>query len=65
MNTVKTRKIDNSTTVTIPKEIDVEIGAEFFVYKGVDNVIILARKVENPFTSDNERIGRRCDFSSH
>ncbi|GAX47706.1 type II toxin-antitoxin system PemI/MazE family antitoxin [Pseudolactococcus reticulitermitis] len=54
MPTVKTRKVGNSTTVTIPQEIGVGIGEEFFVYKGIDGVIVLAPKVENPFLTDQD-----------
>ena len=35
MNTVKTRKVGNSVTVTIPKTLNVPEGQEMFVYKGV------------------------------
>ena len=40
MNTVKTRKVGNSLTVTIPKMV---------VYKGIDGVIVLAPKLKDPF----------------
>lgn len=46
MNTVKTRKVGNSVTVTIPKTLNVPEGQEMFVYKGVDNVIVLAPKFQ-------------------
>ena len=49
MELVKSRKVGNSTTVTIPKELDVGIGEEFFVYKGVDGVIVFAPPIKNPF----------------
>jgi len=48
MTTVKTRKVGNSTTITLPKELDVKIGIEFTAYRGVDGVIVLAPKIENP-----------------
>ncbi|RSJ78825.1 hypothetical protein D8796_07920 [Streptococcus cristatus] len=50
MNTVKTRKVGNSLTVTIPKSLDVPEGQEMVVYKGVDNVIVLAPKIADPFS---------------
>lgn len=50
MNTVKTRKVGNSVTVTIPKTLNVPEGQEMFVYKGVDNVIVLAPKIPDPFS---------------
>lgn len=49
MHTVKARKVGNSLAVTIPKELNISEGTEFFVYKGVDNVIVLAPKIKNPF----------------
>ena len=50
MNTVKTRKVGNSLTVTIPKALDVPEGQEMVVYKGADNVIVLAPKIADPFS---------------
>lgn len=49
MNTVNTRKVGNSLAITIPKELNVEEGKEFIVYKGVDDVIVLGPKIPNPF----------------
>ncbi|HFU4471417.1 TPA: AbrB family transcriptional regulator, partial [Streptococcus suis] len=49
MNTVKTRKVGNSLAITIPKELNVAEGKEFIVYKGIDDVIVLAPKIQNPF----------------
>ncbi|HEL2110097.1 TPA: AbrB family transcriptional regulator [Streptococcus suis] len=49
MNTVKTRKVGNSLAITIPKELNVDEGKEFIVYKGIDDVIVLAPKIPNPF----------------
>lgn len=54
MNTVKTRKVGNSITVTIPETLNVPEGQEMFVYKGVDNVIVLAPKIPDPFSSDTD-----------
>ena len=42
MNTVKTRKVGNSLTVTIPKNLGMAEGQEMVVYKGIDGVIVLA-----------------------
>ena len=49
MNTVKTRKVGNSLTVPIPKALDVPEGQEMVVYKGADNVIVLAPKIADLF----------------
>lgn len=49
MNTIKTRKVGNSLAITIPNELNIEEGKEFIVYKGVDDVIVLAPKISNPF----------------
>jgi antitoxin component of MazEF toxin-antitoxin module len=54
METVITRKVGNSVTVTIPKELNISTGREYLVYKGADNVIVFAPKIENPlFNSGN------------
>ena len=45
MATVKARKVGNSMTVTIPKDLKVKEGTEFSVYRGVDGVIVLAPKL--------------------
>ena len=49
MNTVKTRKVGNSLTVTIPKNLGMTEGQEMVVYKGIDGVIVLAPKLNDPF----------------
>ncbi|MGC6552658.1 type II toxin-antitoxin system PemI/MazE family antitoxin [Streptococcus sp. VTCC 12905] len=49
MNSVKTRKVGNSLAITIPKDLNIEEVKEFIVYKGVNNVIVLAPKIPNPF----------------
>lgn len=48
MNTVKTRKVGNSITITIPKELEIQSGVEFVAYKGVDGAIVFAPKIKNP-----------------
>ena len=52
MNTVKTRKVGNSLTVTIPKNLGMTEGQEMVVYKGIDGVIVLAPKIPDPFSGD-------------
>ena len=54
MTTVKTRKVGNSITVTIPKALNVPEGQEMFIYKGVDNVIVLAAKIPDPFSGGTD-----------
>lgn len=49
MTTVKTRKVGNSVTVTIPKNLGIPIGKEFIIQKGRNNVIMLVPKIPNPF----------------
>jgi len=49
MTIVKTRKVGNSITVTIPKELGIESGQEFIIEKGRQNVILLVPKLDNPF----------------
>lgn len=49
MTIVKTRKVGNSITVTLPKPLNVSEGQEMFVYKGIDDVIVLAPKIPDPF----------------
>lgn len=54
METVITRKVGNSITVTIPKELNISTGREYHVYKGADDVIVFAPKIGNPLVnSDN------------
>lgn len=54
MNTVKTRKVGNSVTITIPKELGIPTGQEFLVQKGRDNVIMLVPKIPNPFNGKTD-----------
>ncbi|MDP5872912.1 type II toxin-antitoxin system PemI/MazE family antitoxin [Streptococcus mutans] len=49
MTIVKARKVGNSMTVTIPKDLKVKESTKFSVYRGIDNIIILAPKIANPF----------------
>lgn len=49
MNLVKTRKVGNSVTVTLPKDLGVDTGQEFLIQKGDNDIIILVPKVPNPF----------------
>lgn len=47
MNLVKTRRVGNSTTITIPKEFDIPTGTEYSVYKGSDGTLLLSPSKEN------------------
>ncbi|EHJ52007.1 type II toxin-antitoxin system PemI/MazE family antitoxin [Streptococcus macacae] len=47
MTTVKARKVGNSVAVTIPKSLNIEEGTEFSVYKGIDDAIVLAPKIDH------------------
>lgn len=49
MSTVKATKVGNSITITLPKELGVNIGEEFTLEKGRNNVIMLVPKMTNPF----------------
>ncbi|MGT2802635.1 hypothetical protein SAMN02910293_01522 [Streptococcus henryi] len=49
MTIVKARKVGNSITVTLPKNLGVETGQEFLIEAGRNNVIMLVPKVPNPF----------------
>lgn len=42
MNYIKTRKVGNSVTITLPKELNVAVGEEYSVYKGKDGTILLS-----------------------
>ena len=53
MNTVKTRKVGNSITVTIPKNLGMTEGQEMVVYKGIDGVIVLQPKRKLHFEGIN------------
>ena len=50
MDTVKTRKVGNSLTVTIPKALDVPEGQEMVVYKGASPARQLREWIEVPVT---------------
>ncbi|HFI0336967.1 TPA: AbrB/MazE/SpoVT family DNA-binding domain-containing protein [Streptococcus suis] len=63
MCTVKTRKVGNSLAITFPKELNVEEGKEFIIYKGVDDVIVLAPKIPIPFDSIEPNI-IECHFDN-
>ena len=49
MSIVKARKVGNSITITLPKELGVNSGEEFTLEKGRNNVIMLVPKMTNPF----------------
>jgi len=49
MEFVKARKVGNSITLAAPRELNVNVGEEFFAYKGVDGVIVYAPRIKNPF----------------
>jgi hypothetical protein len=52
MNTVKTRKVGNSVTLTIPSELAVEAGKEFVGYRNKRG-LFFAEKIANPFTDES------------
>lgn len=47
MTIVKTRKVGNSVTITIPKEFDVPTGQEYKVYKTSDGTLLLSPSQDN------------------
>lgn len=47
--TVKARKVGNSITLTIPKEIEIDDGTEFTVEQRSDGALIYVPKHRNPF----------------
>lgn len=49
MNFVKARKVGNSVTVTLPKDLGVTTGQEFLIEKGRNDIIMLVPKITNPF----------------
>ncbi|SEF19356.1 hypothetical protein SAMN04487839_101418 [Streptococcus gallolyticus] len=49
MSIVKARKVGNSITITLPEELGVNIGEEFTLERGRNNVIMLVPKMTNPF----------------
>ncbi len=42
MTVVKARKVGNSITITIPKELDIKTGQEFKVLKGNDGTLLFS-----------------------
>ena len=61
METVMTRKVGNSVTVTIPKGLNISIGMEYHVYKGADDVIVFAPAIRNPLV-DSGRVRMNDEF---
>ena len=61
METVITRKVGNSVTVTIPKEMNIPTGREYHVYKGADEVIVFAPRIRNPLV-DSGRVRMTDEF---
>lgn len=61
MNLVKTRKVGNSVTVTLPKDLGITTGQEFLIEKGRNDVIILVPKIANPFNG-SEDLAMTDDF---
>ncbi|SDO80316.1 hypothetical protein SAMN05216347_102360 [Streptococcus equinus] len=54
MSLVKARKVGNSITITLPKDLGVSIGEEFTIEKGRNNVIMLVPKMTNPFDGNTD-----------
>lgn len=63
MSIVKARKVGNSITITLPKELGVNIGKEFTLEKGRNNVIMLVPKMTNPFDGISD-LRMEDDFES-
>ena len=61
MGTVKTRKVGNTVTVTIPKELNIPVGREYHVYKGADEVIVFAPRIRNPLVN-SDRVRMTDEF---
>ena len=61
METVVTRKVGNSVTVTIPKGLNISTGKEYHVYKGTDDVIVFAPVIRNPLV-DSGRVRMNDEF---
>ncbi|TWT16442.1 type II toxin-antitoxin system PemI/MazE family antitoxin [Streptococcus sp. sy010] len=61
MNFVKTRKVGNSITVTLPKDLGITTGQEFLIEKGKNDVIMLVPKISNPFNG-NDNLTMTDDF---
>ncbi|GHP13385.1 AbrB family transcriptional regulator [Lentilactobacillus fungorum] len=49
---VKVRKQGNSTTITLPKYLNVKVGQEYYPIKQDNGQIILIPKVEDYFSSN-------------
>lgn len=52
MISVKTRKVGNAVALSIPKQLHVEVGAEYVVYKCQNGGLIFSPKIKNPFSSE-------------
>lgn len=51
MLTVTTRKVGNSISLSIPKQLQIGAGEEYVVYKSQNGGLIFAPKISNPFLS--------------
>lgn len=52
MYTVKTRKVGNSISFSIPKQFQVELGKEYVAYQSKNGGLIFSPKMSNPFLSE-------------
>lgn len=51
MLSVKTRKVGNSVSLSIPKQLNIEVGKEYVVYQSKNGGLIFSPKLQNPFLS--------------
>jgi len=51
MPTATTRKIGNSVSIAIPKQLGVEPGVDYLIYKEKNGTIVMAPRIGNPFKS--------------
>jgi len=62
MNTVKTRKVGNSLTVTIPKNLGMTEGQEMVVYKGIDGKMGVSEISDGKTTVINDALYEEDSF---
>lgn len=54
MSQAKTRKVGNSVMISIPKELHPEINKEYIITRTKNGAFIMAPKISNPFSSNED-----------
>lgn len=58
MTIVKTRQVGNSISITIPKELGIETGQEYNVFKGSDGTLLFSPNTDDIFNKTTDDVIR-------